>query len=134
MASEAGFDIHIQAMEFASSLQAAHQGQFQAYLIGWSGRPDIDGNTYQFLHTGQGNNDSRYSNPIVDKLLDEGRGTVDLAKRKPIYAEMMQQERKDLPFTYLWTPSNIVGMSAKLTGFRPLPDGMIRLQGLEMSK
>ena len=134
MASEAGFDVHIQAMEFASSLQAAHQGQFQAYMIGWSGRPDIDGNTYQFLHSGQGNNDSHYANPTVDKLLDEGRSTVDLAKRVPVYADMLEQERKDLPITYLWSPSNIAGMSAKLQGFRPIPDGMIRLQGLEMGK
>ncbi|HET8997696.1 MAG TPA: ABC transporter substrate-binding protein [Acetobacteraceae bacterium] len=134
MAAEAGFDIKIRAMEFASSLQAGRQGQFQAYLIGWSGRPDIDGNTYQFLHSGQGNNDGHYSNPTVDKLLEEGRGTVALAKRKPLYAAMMQQERKDLPITYLYTPNNIVGMSAKLQGFRPIPDGMIRLQGLEMAK
>jgi peptide/nickel transport system substrate-binding protein len=134
MAAEAGFDIHIQAMEFASSLSAAHQGQFQAYLIGWSGRVDIDGNTYQFLHTGQGNNDEKYSNPEADKLLDEGRGTVAIDKRKPIYAKLMQQLRLDLPLTYLWTPRNIVGMSAKLQGFRPVPDGMIRIQGLEMAK
>ena len=134
MASEAGFDIHIQAMEFASSLQAGRQGQFQAYMIGWSGRPDIDGNTFQFLHSRQGNNDGHYANPIVDKLLEQGRDTVDLAKRKPIYAAMMQQERKDLPITYLWTPRNIVGMSAKLQGFRAIPDGMIRLQDLEMAK
>ena len=32
-------------------------------MIGWSGRVDVDGNTYQFLHTGQGNNASHYSNP-----------------------------------------------------------------------
>lgn len=134
MASEAGFDIKIQAMEFASSLSTAKQGQYQAYLIGWSGRPDIDGNTYAFLHSGQANNWGHYSNPIVDKLLDEGRDTVDLAKRKPIYAAMMEQERKDLPITYLYTTSNIVGMSAKLKGFRAIPDGMIRLQGLEMAK
>jgi len=25
-------------------------------------------------------------------------------------------------------------MSAKLNGFRPVPDGMIRVQGLEMAK
>ena len=134
MASEAGFEIHIQAIEFASSLQAAHRGDFQAYMIGWSGRVDIDGNTYQFLHTGQGNNDGHYSSPEVDKLLQEGRGTVDLAKRKPIYAQMLQKIRQDLPITYLWTPRNIVGMSAKLQGFRPVPDGMIRVQGLEMEK
>jgi peptide/nickel transport system substrate-binding protein len=134
MASEAGFDVHIQAMEFASSLQASQRGDYQAYMIGWSGRVDIDGNTYQFLHSGQGNNASHYANTTVDKLLDEGRGTVDLAKRQGFYNEMWPELRKDLPITYLWTPRNIVGMSAKLNGFRPIPDGMIRIQGLELAK
>ena len=52
MASEAGFDVKIKAMEFASSLQAAYAGDFQAYLIGWSGRADPDGNMYPFLFSG----------------------------------------------------------------------------------
>jgi peptide/nickel transport system substrate-binding protein len=134
MANEAGFDVQIKAMEFASSLAAAHQGQYQAYLIGWSGRVDIDGNTYSFLHSGQANNDSHYANPTVDKLLDEARGMTDVAKRKALYDQMWPQVAQDLPITYLWTPTNIVGMSARLTGFRAVPDGMIRLQGLEMSK
>jgi peptide/nickel transport system substrate-binding protein len=134
MASEAGFEVQIRAMEFASSLAAAHQGQYQAYLIGWSGRVDIDGNTYAFLRSDQANNDSHYSNPTVDKLLDEARGTTDIARRKVLYGQMWPQLEHDLPITYLWTPTNIVGMSARLTGFRPVPDGMIRLQGLEMSK
>jgi peptide/nickel transport system substrate-binding protein len=134
MAAEAGFDVHIQAIEFASSLQASTRGDYQAYMIGWSGRLDIDGNTYAFLHGGQANNVSHYANPTVDKLLDEGRGMTDLAKRREVYAKMWQQEAQDLPITYLWIPRNIVGMSAKLQGFRPVPDGMIRLQGLEMAK
>jgi peptide/nickel transport system substrate-binding protein len=134
MAAEAGFDVHIQAMEFASSLQASQRGEYQAYMIGWSGRVDVDGNTYAFLHSGQGNNVSHYANPTVDKLLEEARGTIDLAKRRTLYADMWTEERKDLPITYLWIPRNIVGMSAKLNGFRPVPDGMIRVQGLEMAK
>ncbi len=134
MAAEAGFDVHIQAIEFASSLQASARGDFQAYMIGWSGRVDIDGNTYAFLHSGQANNVGHYANPTVDKLLDEGRGTTDLMKRRSVYAEMWQQEQNDLPITYLWIPRNIVGMSARLSGFRPVPDGMIRIQGLEMAK
>ena len=56
MAAEAGFDVQLQAMEFASSLQARCAATIEAYLIGWSGRVDVDGNTYQFLHSGQGNN------------------------------------------------------------------------------
>jgi peptide/nickel transport system substrate-binding protein len=134
MAADAGFEVHLQAMEFASSLQASQRGEFQAYMIGWSGRLDIDGNTYAFLHSGQSNNVSHYANGIVDKLLDEGRGMTDTAKRRAVYADMWTQERQDLPITYLWTTRNIVGMSAKLSGFRPVPDGMIRVQGLEMAK
>jgi peptide/nickel transport system substrate-binding protein len=134
MAAEAGFDIKIQAMEFASSLQASRQGDFQAYLIGWSGRVDIDGNLYQFVRSGQGNNIGHYSSPAVDRLLDEARGTVDLGKRKALYAQVWPELHRDLPLTYLWNTRNIVGMSAKLIGFRPVPDGMIRVQGLEMGK
>ena len=134
MAGEAGFDVHIQAMEFASSLQAAVHGDFQAYMIGWSGRVDIDGNTYSFLHSGQANNNGNYANPTVDRLLDEARGMTDLAKRRDLYAQMWPILRQELPITYLWNARNIVGMSAKLSGFRAIPDGMIRLQGLEMAK
>ncbi len=134
MANEAGFDVRIQAMEFASSLQAAAHGEYQAYMIGWSGRVDIDGNTYQFLHSNQASNNGHYANPAVDKLLDEARGMTDLAKRRELYVQMWPTLRQDLPFTYLWNPRNIVGMSAKLSGFRAIPDGMIRVQGLEMAK
>ncbi len=134
MVAEAGFDLRIQAIEFASSLQAAQRGDYQLYLIGWSGRVDVDGNTYQFLHTGQANNASHYSSPTVDKLLEEGRALIDQAKRRPIYAQMFQQVQQDLPLSYLYNTRNIVAMTAKLQGFRPVPDGMIRLQGLEMAK
>jgi peptide/nickel transport system substrate-binding protein len=134
MVAEAGFDLRIQAIEFASSLQASQRGDYQLYLIGWSGRVDVDGNTYQFLHTGQANNASHYSSLTVDKLLEEGRALIDQAKRRPIYAQVFQQVQQDLPLSYLYNTRNIVAMTAKLQGFRPVPDGMIRLQGLEMAK
>jgi peptide/nickel transport system substrate-binding protein len=134
MVAEAGFELRIQAMEFASSLQAQVRGEYELYLIGWSGRVDVDGNTYQFLHTGQGNNAVGYSNATVDKLLDEGRAMTDAAKRRAVYYQVWPELRRDLPITYLYNGRNIVAMTAKLNGFRPIPDGMIRLQGLEMAK
>ena len=101
-------------------------------MIGWSGRVDIDGNTYAFLHSGQNNNNGNYANPTVNKLLDQARGMTDLAKRRELYAQMWPILRQELPITYLWNARNIVGMSAKLNGFRAIPDGMIRLPGLEL--
>jgi peptide/nickel transport system substrate-binding protein len=134
MTAEAGFDVHIQAIEFASSLQASVRGDYEAYMIGWSGRVDPDGNTYAFLHSGQGNNASHYGNPTVDTLLDDARSATDVAKRKADYFKVWAELRRDLPLTYLYNPRNIVAMSAKLQGYRPVPDGMIRVQGLEMTK
>ncbi len=134
MVQEAGFDVKINLIEFAASLQAATRGEFQSYLIGWSGRADPDGNLFQFLVTGAGQNDGHYSNALVDKELTAARETVDLAARRAHYEAALHQLRDDLPLIYLQSPVNIVGMSAKLTGFKAVPDGMIRLQGLAMSK
>lgn len=134
MVREAGFELKINLIEFASSLSAATQGAFETYLIGWSGRADPDGNLYAFLHTGSGQNDGHYANPVVDDTLEQARQAADIPARRALYARMWEQQRKDLPLIYLFTPVNVVGLSAKLSGFRAVPDGMIRLQGLRLEK
>ena len=48
MASEAGFDVKIQSTEFATSLNMADKGDFEAYVLAWSGRADPDGNLFSF--------------------------------------------------------------------------------------
>jgi peptide/nickel transport system substrate-binding protein len=87
-----------------------------------------------FLHSGSLQNDGRYSNPVADAALDAARTLTDPAARVAEYAKLVTQERQDLPIIYVYHPVNIVGMSAKLTGFRPVPDGIIRLQGLAVTK
>lgn len=134
MAAEAGFDVRLQATEFASSLQAAYAGRFEAYLIGWSGRVDADANMWQFLHTGGTFNYGHYSNPEMDQLLDAGRATTDLAERRRLYAQVWQKQRQDMPLAYLWIARNIVGMRRGVTGFTQVPDGLIRLQGVTLER
>ena len=75
MAGEAGFDIKIQATEFASSLQLAVKGEFEAYMIGWSGRTDPDGNIYNFVSckAPPALNTAHYCNADVDAELDAAR-------------------------------------------------------------
>ena len=133
MAAPAGFDLKIQATEFASALAAARAGQFQAFLIMWSGRADADGNMYSFLHSGYGFNYGHYDSPTVDKLLDEARIHQKLATRKAIYAKVFAQVNEDAPVIYLWAQKNIVGLKKSLLGFRQVPDGIIRVQGLHFA-
>ena len=133
MLREAGFDLRLNAMEFASSLQAATRGDFETYLTGWSGRVDVDGNSYSFIRTGAPQNDGRYSNPEVDNLLDAARLELDAAKRRDLYAQIWQLAlRQDRSRIYLWHRKNIVAHTARLSGFVNVPDGIIRPQGIRL--
>ena len=66
MAREAGFDVKIQAAEFATSLNMADKGDFEAYVLAWSGRPDPDGNLYSFDVCNQPLNYAGYCVPEMD--------------------------------------------------------------------
>jgi peptide/nickel transport system substrate-binding protein len=134
MVKEAGFELKLNAMEFASSLQAATRGEFETYLIGWSGRPDPDGNTWTFMHGGGAQNDGKYANPEVDRLLDAARVEADVAKRRALYAEVWNLAiRRDRSRIYLWHAKHIVAHTTRLTGFTPVADGLIRPQGLRLN-
>ncbi|MFZ4408404.1 MAG: ABC transporter substrate-binding protein [Paracraurococcus sp.] len=133
MVKEAGFELKLSAMEFASSLQAANRGEFETYLIGWSGRADPDGNTWTFIHSGGAQNDGKYANPEVDRLLDAARVEQEPAKRRELYAQVWQIAlRQDRSRIYLWHAKQIVAHTTRLTGFVPVPDGLIRPQGLRL--
>src|ERR1700742_1802344 len=88
MAAEAGFDIKLRLVEFATSFKQVQAGEFQAFQINWRGRIDPDGNSYVFLHTGAPQNDGGYSNSEADRLMEEARLTGDFAKRKAIYEQL----------------------------------------------
>lgn len=133
MVREAGFDLRINAMEFASSLQAAVRGEFETYLLAWSGRTDPDGNIWTFVHSQGPQNDGKYSNPEVDALLDGARVEADPARRTDMYARMWDIAlRRDRSRVYLWHRKNILAHAARLTGFRAVPDGLIRVQDLRL--
>jgi peptide/nickel transport system substrate-binding protein len=134
MAAEAGFDVKLRVMEFASSLQAGYAGDFQAYMIGWSGRADADGNMWQLLHSRGTFNYGRWSNPEADALLDQARVPTDPAERRALYARFWEIERHDMPLIYLWNAKNIVGMKRSIEGFEQVPDGLIRLRGVRMTR
>ena len=134
MAREAGFEVSIRASEFASALQGAVRGEFEVFLLGWSGRTDPDGNVFAFMHTTGGQNDGRYSNPEVDRLLEQARAEGDVERRKQLYRQIMELALgRDRMRIYLWHRKNVMIHSTRLSGYQPNPDGMIRLQGMRLN-
>jgi peptide/nickel transport system substrate-binding protein len=132
MAKEAGFDIKIQSTEFAASLNLADKGQFEAYVLAWSGRADPDGNVHIFNACGAPLNTSFYCNKELDALIEKSRTTLDPGERAKIYAQMVALRDKDKPIIYLFHRHWLWAHSTKLSGLRTVPDGLVRLQGLKM--
>src|SRR5437588_5498733 len=85
MAAEAGFDMKIRVTEFATSLKQAEAGEYQAYMLAWSGRIDPDGNSYVFLKTGAPQNYRAWSNAEADKALDDARLVSDMTTPNGLY-------------------------------------------------
>jgi peptide/nickel transport system substrate-binding protein len=132
MAAEAGFDLKIRVIEFATSFKQAQAGEFQAFLIGWSGRIDPDGNSYVFLHTKAPQNDGGYSNPEADKLMEDARVVNDPAQRKAIYEKLTKIVLNDEPIIYLYHRRLLIAHTARLEGYKPIPDGLVRVIGLKL--
>ncbi|WP_186419055.1 ABC transporter substrate-binding protein [Bosea sp. CS1GBMeth4] len=133
MAQEAGIDIQIRSSEFASQLRDQQQGKFQMSRIGWSGRIDPDGNIHQFVTSKGNQNDGKYSNAEVDKLLDEARTIYDVAERKKRYDAAQKILQDELPIVYLYNQTVFFALRSNIEGFVINPDGMIRLSGLKRS-
>jgi peptide/nickel transport system substrate-binding protein len=132
MAAEAGFDLKIRLIEFATSFKQAQAGEFQAFLIGWSGRIDPDGNSYVFMHTKAPQNDGGYSNPEADKALEDARLVTDPAQRKAIYEKLTKNALNDKPIIYLYHRKLLIAHTTKLEGYKQMPDGLVRVVGLKL--
>jgi peptide/nickel transport system substrate-binding protein len=132
MAKESGFDIRIQATEFASALQLTAKGDYEAFLVGWTGRTDPDGNIYNLVTCNSPFNDGHYCNTEVDRELDAARQVEAPADRLTHYRKVAEHILQDLPIIYLYHAKWLYAASARLSGFAPLPDGLIRPQGLQL--
>ncbi len=131
MVQEAGFDLQLRSMEFASQLRDQQQGKFQLSRVGWSGRIDPDGNIHPFWTSTGGQNDGKYSNAEMDRLLNAARAVYDPAERKKLYDAAQNIAQEEIPVLYLYNQPWYFATSARMTGFQLHPDGMIRLSGLK---
>jgi peptide/nickel transport system substrate-binding protein len=131
MAAEAGFDIKVRVVEFATTFKQSQAGEFQIFQINWSGRIDPDGNSYIFMRSKAPQNDGGYSNPDADKLMEEARAISGFDERKAIYEKLTKVLLTDLPIIYIYHRTLLIAHTKKLDGYRQMPDGLVRVVGLK---
>jgi peptide/nickel transport system substrate-binding protein len=132
MAAEAGFDMKIRVTEFATSLKQAEAGEYQAFMLAWSGRIDPDGNSYVFQHSKAPQNYSAWTNAEADKALDDARLVTAMDQRKAIYEKLTKLELNDDAILYLYHRRILIAHTDKLEGYKQMPDGLVRVIGLKL--
>jgi peptide/nickel transport system substrate-binding protein len=121
----AGITVNIKQETFTTLLNDTSAFNFQAALIGWSGRPDPDGNMYSWFHTGGGFNDMQYSNSKVDSLLESARATSDQAQRTTDYQQAEQMILQDASYVFINYGVNVQATATNIKNFTLLPTGMM---------
>lgn len=76
---------------------------FQVFLGDF--RVPKDPDQYTLWHSGGMNNITNYKNLRIDKLLEDGRQTVDVQSRITIYADFQKYLLDDAPATFLYFPN-----------------------------
>nr|MBI5456101.1 ABC transporter substrate-binding protein [Candidatus Levybacteria bacterium] len=75
---------------------------FQVFLGEFNLPKDPD--QYALWHSSQNSNITNYKNLRIDKLLEDGRQTIDINERKKIYSDFQKYLLDDPPATFLYFP------------------------------
>ncbi len=133
MTRDAGFDVKIQSAEFATSINMADKGDFDAYVLAWSGRPDPDGNLFSFHGCKQPLNYAGYCDAETDRLLALSRSLSAPAERRRVFEQIAARVLAARPIIYVYHRNWLWAYNAKLSGVRQIPDGLLRVSGLQLN-
>ncbi len=112
---DVGVPVTIETSEFTTMLDQLRYGQFQISYGQWVGGNqdpifyhDLFATSEIPTQTRAARNRSRYSNPELDKILDEAANTYDHAKAAPLYAKAQEIISRDMPVFPMWYQANMV--------------------------
>lgn len=133
MANDVGFDVTIKPVEFVSALDLGRAGEFDMFLIGWSGRMDPDGDLNDLLTTGGTNNYSRMADSEVDSLISEAASVTEPEARQDLYAQVLDRIDEIKPLIYLYHDTWFLGLTG-ITGVEYSADAIPRFKTAELTK
>ncbi len=122
-----GIEAKIRTVEWAAFIKDfINKRRFEAIILGWT--MGIEPDIYDIWHSsradGVGLNFIGYKNTEIDKLLEEGRKTFDIEKRKQIYFKIQEILLDDQPYTFLYFPMALPIIHKRFKGIEPAPSGI----------
>ncbi len=122
-----GIKVDIRTVEWSTFInQFIDKKRFEAVLLGWS--IGLDADQYDIWHSSKTRekelNFISYRNPEVDELLEKGRRTFDLEKRKKAYFRIQEILAEEVPYIFLYVPDATPIVHGRIKGIKPTPIGI----------
>jgi peptide/nickel transport system substrate-binding protein len=121
-----GITVKIQTLDFGTWLAQEEAGNFDSFILGWLGNLDPSDYYYAQQTTGGSFDFQKFSNPTVDKLLDQAQSTTGFAQRKSLYDQAATIIVNQASYIYLYNPDVIQAFSTDLHGYTVRPDRAVR--------
>ena len=119
-----GIELDVRSYEFATLYADVLRGQFQLFTLQWVGVSDPD-MLRRVFHSDQmpptGFNRGHYTNPEVDRLLDQATVATDDATRRDAYGAAQRLIAEDAPYISLWYKTNVAVAQPSIRGVRLSP-------------
>jgi peptide/nickel transport system substrate-binding protein len=125
-----GLHVQLQPVDYDQYYQLTLDRKINFVPMEWTQRADPDGLLFILFHSKGTANSTGYSNPEVDKLLDEARLTSDQAKRKQMYDQIHKDLSEDLPYVPIIFTAEFAAMRKGVQGFVWIPDLIPRFRDL----
>ena len=107
-----GLKIELQTLDWATFLDRVGKNPPDMFLLGWvADYNDPDNFLYYLFDTkqwGEAGNETRYSNPEVDTILESARATMDQAKRIELYQKAEKIIVNDHPWALMENRINVI--------------------------
>jgi len=101
--SRIGINVKLVRSDFNLFKAAIRQGEPDMYYLNWwADYPDAENFLYPLFYSTQAARRNRYSNPEVDRLIDENQHETDPQKRIQIAREANRMIYEDAPYVFLW--------------------------------
>jgi peptide/nickel transport system substrate-binding protein len=123
---DVGIALEVQGFEFATFFDDIKKGNFAVFSLVWVGIVEPDA-LYNIFHSTSlppaGANRGAFADAEADRLLEQGRATLDRAERTRIYAALQRRLAAELPYVTLWVQNDVAAASTRLRGFTLYPGG-----------
>ncbi|HEU5360554.1 MAG TPA: peptide-binding protein [Candidatus Deferrimicrobiaceae bacterium] len=122
-----GIQMEIRTLEWAAFInEFVDKRKFDAVILGWNITQDPDQyDIWSSKKTGPKElNFVGFANAEVDRLLEEGRRTFDIEKRKRAYFRIQEILAEEQPYVFLYYPDALPVVHNRIHGIEPAPAGI----------